>query len=378
MEKNKKISQLDYATEFNDADVLPIVQDEQNKKLSKQTMFKGYYTESDVDKLLADAKKDIKTVTDGLQTDIDNLGTNKADKATTLEGYGITDAYTKEEVDNTFVKPDTNQLDNYYMKDETYSKVEADSKFITKAVDDLVNYYKKSETYTKQEVNDLVDTIPKFSIQVVSELPTSNISETTIYLVPNDGTKDGNVYTEYIYSNNNWEVLGTQAIDMENYYTKSEVDNLLANIQLSDYYTKEEIDQMLQNISVDLSDYYNKGEVDGLLDDKADVDVVTVVQSDGTKLPTKLEIDEDGFNSVGTEVTNSMEGNQSTMAPSVKVLKDILGLDNILWVSGKTYTKGSVVFYIDHLYKNKTGTNTTTAPNADTTNWEVTSLIVGS
>lgn len=378
MEKNKKISQLDYATEFNDVDVLPIVQDEQNKKLTKQTMFKGYYTEADVDKLLADAKKDIKTVTDGLQTDIDNLETDKVDKATTLEGYGITDAYTKEEVDNTFVKPDTNQLDNYYMKDETYNKVQMDSKFITKTVDDLVNYYKKSETYTKQEVNDLVDTIPKFSIQVVSQLPTSNISETTIYLVPNDGTNDGNVYTEYIYSNNNWEVLGTQAIDMENYYTKSEVDNLLANIQLSDYYTKEEIDQMLQNISVDLSDYYNKGEVDGLLDDKADIDVVTVVQSDGTKLPAKLEIDEDGFNSVGTEVVNSMEGNQSDRSPSVKVLKNILGLDNILWVSGKTYTKGSVVFYIDHLYKNKTGTNTTTAPNADTTNWEVTSLIVSS
>lgn len=376
MEKNKKISQLEYATEFNEHDVLPIVQDEQNKKLSKQTMFKGYYDSTQIDKIISDTKKDIGADTDNLGKQITELEKNKADKATTLSGYGITDAYTKEEVDNTFVKPDTNQLDNYYMKDEVYSMTEADNKFITKAVTDLVNYYAKSETYTKTEVNKLVDAIPKFAITVVETLPTKNISSTTIYLVPNDGSKDENIFTEYIYTNNDWEVLGSQKIDMENYYTKNEVNDLLSNIQLSDYYTKEEIDNLLKNL--DLSNYYNKTEMDAKLEDKADIDVVQVVDSEGNKTPTKIEIEEDSFNVLGTEVTNSMEGNSTSMAPSVAVLKNILGLDNILWQSGKTYTRGSVVFYIDHLYKNKTGTNTSTAPNSDTTNWEVTSLIVSS
>lgn len=34
-----------------------------------------------------------------LRQDVNNLATTKADKATTLSGYGITDAYTKTEVD---------------------------------------------------------------------------------------------------------------------------------------------------------------------------------------------------------------------------------------------------------------------------------------
>ena len=57
-----------------------------------------------------------------------------------------------------------------------------DSGYITKAVNDLTNYYKKSETYTQSEVNALISAIPKFAIDVVDSLPTSEISSTTIYL----------------------------------------------------------------------------------------------------------------------------------------------------------------------------------------------------
>ena len=49
--------------------------------------------------------------------------------------------------------------------------------------------------------------------------------------------------------------------NLNDYYTKSEVDNALNNIDLSNYYTKSEIDTALDNVSVDLSDYYTKSEV---------------------------------------------------------------------------------------------------------------------
>lgn len=96
--------------------------------------------------------------------------------------------------------------------------------YITKSVSDLVNYYTKTETYTKAEVNTLVDTIPKFSIEVVNSLPVTDISTTTIYLVRDDSST-GDIYKEYIYVNNTWEILGTQRVDLSNYYTKQETYN---------------------------------------------------------------------------------------------------------------------------------------------------------
>lgn len=67
------------------------------------------------------------------KTEIDGKGyltassiENKADKATTLEGYGITDAYTESEVDG-FLSAKANSTD-VYLKTETYSKTELDGK----------------------------------------------------------------------------------------------------------------------------------------------------------------------------------------------------------------------------------------------------------
>ena len=56
---------------------------------------------------------------------------------------------------------------------------------------DLANYYNKTE------VDQKVSAIPKFAIAVVEELPSSDISTTTVYLV-SSGDDDQNLYTEYI------------------------------------------------------------------------------------------------------------------------------------------------------------------------------------
>jgi len=101
-----------------------------------------------------------------------------------------------------------------------------DEGFIKNTVTDLVNYYKKSETYTQAEVNELISKIPKFAIDVVDELPTSEISLTTVYLVKTSETTD-NMYTEYIYVNNVWEKLGEQKVNLTDYYTKNQIDNFL-------------------------------------------------------------------------------------------------------------------------------------------------------
>lgn len=95
----------------------------------------------------------------------------------------------------------------------------------------LEDFYKKNETYSREEVNNLVDTIPKFAIEVVTTLPTTQISTTTIYLIKTSETETGNLYTEYIFVNGNWEILGIQKLDLTNYYTKQEVDGLISGLR---------------------------------------------------------------------------------------------------------------------------------------------------
>ena len=79
------------------------------------------------------------------------------------------------------------------------------------------------DRYTKAEVDNMISVIPKFAIAVVNELPISDISTTTVYLVPNNSGETSNLYDEYIYTTQ-WEKLGTQTVDLSNYPTTSEMN----------------------------------------------------------------------------------------------------------------------------------------------------------
>ena len=79
------------------------------------------------------------------------------------------------------------------------------------------------DRYTKEEVDNMISVIPKFAIAVVNELPVSDISTTTVYLVPNNSGETSNLYDEYIYTTQ-WEKLGTQTVDLSNYPTTSEMN----------------------------------------------------------------------------------------------------------------------------------------------------------
>ncbi len=99
------------------------------------------------------------------------------------------------------------------------SELENDTGFITSDVDDLVNYY------DKETVDEKISLIPKFDIKVVQELPTEDISPTTLYLLVAEGDDH---YVEYIYVDGEWDELGNGNIDLSDYTTYEYVNGELA------------------------------------------------------------------------------------------------------------------------------------------------------
>lgn len=111
------------------------------------------------------------------KTYVDEELAKKADKATTLAGYNIADAYTKDEVDAALLLKASQQdhnalvdvvngkadkadsLEGYGILD-AYTKDEVDEKFAEKATTlagyGITDAYTKGETYTRTEISDLI------------------------------------------------------------------------------------------------------------------------------------------------------------------------------------------------------------------------------
>ena len=119
-----------------------------------------------------------------------------------------------------------------------------------------------------------------FDVQVVQELPATGEAH-TLYFVPSADPKTQNIYDEYLYANNAWEQVGSTAVDMSDYYTKTQVDNLLVNkaeiveITQAEYdalSTEEKNNGKIYSITdavvADMNNYYTKTEADGRFNPK--------------------------------------------------------------------------------------------------------------
>lgn len=67
-----------------------------------------------------------------------------------------------------------------------------------------------------------IGNINEFEVAVVQTLPSENIDTHTIYFVPKTGSVT-DVHDEYMYINNNWELLGSTNIDLSNYLQKTDI-----------------------------------------------------------------------------------------------------------------------------------------------------------
>ena len=182
---------------------------------------------------------------------------NKADKATTLAGYGIEDAYTKSQIDTSLsTKLSSQEASSTYA---TITSVEAKADKAT-----TLAGYGITDAFTKNEVNTALnaklDTATASTTYATKEELNSKVA--SVYKVkgsvanqaalPQEGNEVGDVYNvedtgvNYVWTGEEWDSLGG-SVDLTNYYTKGDVDSKLADkANTADVYSKTALDPMLE------------------------------------------------------------------------------------------------------------------------------------
>ena len=125
-----------------------------------------------------------------------------------------------------------NKLRAYATKDDL-SKIDVTSQ--------LVDYAKKTEIPTKlsqltndknfkteTEIQALINNSTKLKKEVVTSLPSTG-KEDIIYLLKNKSDSN-NVYTEYLWINSSWEIIGDTKVDLTNYAKKADVKTRLSEM----------------------------------------------------------------------------------------------------------------------------------------------------
>ena len=86
--------------------------------------------------------------------------------------------------------------------------------------------YDKAITY----IDKAVQKSGTIELKIVDTLPTTNISKNAFYLLRTDN--DG-VYEQYVYSNNKWVSLGATTVNLDQFYTKEEVNAFIDELKSS-------------------------------------------------------------------------------------------------------------------------------------------------
>ena len=234
----KRIIQLDEKQNLESEDVLLL--DNENsgtKKISPDNLMKS--KQDKTDNSLETTSKQIVGAINELKSGVDNTYTksqsdtalaSKQDKTdnslqtTSKQIVGaineliavLADYYTKTESDTALA----------LKQDKTDGSLNTNSKQIVGAINELLSSL--SNFYTKAQVDSLIGAVSALNIEIVQALPTTDIDNHTIYFVPKNPAQTDNIYDEYMYINNAWELIGTTQVDLSNFYSKSEVDTLLA------------------------------------------------------------------------------------------------------------------------------------------------------
>lgn len=77
-------------------------------------------------------------------------------------------------------------------------------------------------TFVQSAINNALAGISGVDIQVVNVLPQTGVKG-TFYFVSNSSSSQNNVYSEYVWVNNQWELIGDTTIDLSGYVKSSQL-----------------------------------------------------------------------------------------------------------------------------------------------------------
>ena len=256
-------------------------------KADKSTTLAGYgitnaYTKTEVDGKVSDLTSQLGTANEaieGLETSIEG----KADKSTTLAGYGITDAYTKTQTDGFLAgKADTTVVNGKADKSTTLAG------------------YGIEDAYTKTEVDAKVSSVYKYKGSVANEaaLPQEDQVVGDVYNVEDTGMN-------VAWDGTKWDKLGS-TVDLSAYMTTETANSTFATITtvngkadkatslsgygITDAYTKTEADAAFMNSeevesAITAKGYATTSAMNAALSSKANsADVYTKTVADSTFL----------------------------------------------------------------------------------------------
>ena len=201
--------------------------------------------------------------------------------------------------------------------------------------------------------------------EIVESLPTTDIDPNTIYMILSGTSATENVYNEFMYVNNAWELIGTSATDLTNYYTKAEVDGkLLLKANASDL-TSHTGDTTIHVTTADKTKWNNGVSQSYVLryssssvTDNSTIAYSTLDNTDNIKSGDKV-IDVDGkiFSVVSVDTTNQ------TITVGTALID--LALDgNVVHTSGDETVAGIKNFTDDTYIKSLNFTNEVASPSS--------------
>lgn len=156
-------------------------------------------------------------------------------------------------------------------KSTTYNKTEVDSKVST------INQTKQDKLTAgsgiKIENNTISSTLDVQLYKIVDSLPTQDVEPGKIYLVLSETSTESNKYTEYVYVNNEWEIMGsyTANVDLSGYLTKTDAastyqpkGNYALKTEIPDVSTKADtsyVNTQIQTVNTEINKKANKADL---------------------------------------------------------------------------------------------------------------------
>ena len=147
---------------------------------------------------------------------------------------------------------------------------------------------------TKSYVDSAIGSVSTIRFSIVNELPSTGESN-IIYLVPNTASSEKNVYDEYIWVNNAFEIIGSTAIDLSN-YAKLDSDNIFTGVQYFNNTSGILIDGFKLNNAF-LTNWQTKiNKIDGIETD------IGNIESNVNSLTTKVSTNTQNINTINGEI----------------------------------------------------------------------------